>query len=616
MVKRLIILTVFSFLSFLFSPSVLAQEEFATSYAVHYTVTESGLTKAIFQIVLKNKLSNIYAKEFSLSIGSTNLTDLRAYDSTGDLELKINKGQKTTNLIIPFTTKVLGKNQAQIFTLEFTSNDFANQSGQVWDITIPKLTDSTSLEDYQLILSIPANFGEPTILNPKPVSRTINGNYLDFRFNPTELLQSGINATFGNLQFFDFSLTYHLENKNVYPVKTEIALPPDTSLQKVYLGSIDPLPEQVSVDGDGNWLASFILSPRQTMVVVATGSAELHLNEENNQFPAIDKTQLDQYLGSQQFWEVDSPKIVKLASSLKTPQAIYQYVVDNLIYDYGRLSGASNRFGAANALDTPDSAICMEFTDLFIALSRAAGIPARAVNGYALTNNPALRPLSLSKDVLHAWPEYYDYATDRWVGVDPTWGNTTGGVDYFSQFDLNHFVFVKQGRDSTYPLPAGAYKLANGGGKDVNVVFGKSVLPISKRQLVVNLPSQAVAGVPIKGEVVIKNTGTKALYDIPLTISSTHFSIKNSTFSIPQIPPFGSLAIPIELPATSWTDNLTDVISARSGDLTVSHEIKLTPAYNTLFNLKNGLKIGIGLFLVLALGLGFTFRRRFYKIKE
>jgi len=43
--------------------------------------------------------------------------------------------------------------------------------------------------------------------------------------------------------------------------------------------------------------------------------------------------------------------------------------------------------------------------------------------------------------------------------VDPTWGNTTGGVDYFNTFDFDHLAFVVKGISSTYPVPAGGYKL-------------------------------------------------------------------------------------------------------------------------------------------------------------
>ena len=38
--------------------------------------------------------------------------------------------------------------------------------------------------------------------------------------------------------------------------------------------------------------------------------------------------------------------------------------------------------------------------------------------------------------------------------VDPTWGDTTGGVDYYNFFDLNHIVFAYNGKSSEQPPPA------------------------------------------------------------------------------------------------------------------------------------------------------------------
>ena len=115
----------------------------------------------------------------------------------------------------------------------------------------------------------------------------------------------------------------------------------------------------------------------------------------------------------------------------------------------------------------------MEFTDTFIALSRAAGIPAREINGYAYTENPHVQPMGMVSDVLHSWPEYYDKEKNFWVPIDPTWGNTTGGVDFFHKLDLRHFAFVIHGVDSSKPYPPGSYKLGANPQKDVYVSFGK-----------------------------------------------------------------------------------------------------------------------------------------------
>ena len=161
-----------------------------------------------------------------------------------------------------------------------------------------------------------------------------------------------------------------------------------------------------------------------------------------------------------------------MALELKTPEAIYDYVVKTLKYDYSRVRANVERLGALAALKSPNTAICMKFTDLFIALARASGIPAREINGYAYTENPQIQPLSLVADVLHAWPEYYDKEEKVWIPIDPTWGSTTGGVDFFNKLDLRHFTFVIHGKDSVKPYAAGSYKLGTNPQKDVFVSFG------------------------------------------------------------------------------------------------------------------------------------------------
>jgi transglutaminase-like putative cysteine protease len=53
---------------------------------------------------------------------------------------------------------------------------------------------------------------------------------------------------------------------------------------------------------------------------------------------------------------------------------------------------------------------CNEHTQLFVALARAAGIPARAAAGLAHVGG---------KFYYHAWPEVF---VGKWVAVDPTFG--------------------------------------------------------------------------------------------------------------------------------------------------------------------------------------------------
>ena len=62
---------------------------------------------------------------------------------------------------------------------------------------------------------------------------------------------------------FAFNITYHLENPLNYSASTEIALPPDTNYQKMNYTNMAPKPTKISVDQDGNWLATYELKPRE-----------------------------------------------------------------------------------------------------------------------------------------------------------------------------------------------------------------------------------------------------------------------------------------------------------------------------------------------------------------
>jgi hypothetical protein len=195
----------------------------------------------------------------------------------------------------------------------------------------------------------------------------------------------------------------------------------------------------------------------------------------------------------------------------------------------------------------------MEFTDLFIAIARAAGIPARQAVGYAYTTNSRLRPLSLISDVLHAWPEYYDFDKKVWIAVDPTWANTTGGVNYFDKLDFNHIVFALQGVSSNYPYPAGFYRRNGKTTKDVAVDFANSAFtkPTAKLSAEFSFPNMVTAGISSRGSLTISNTQGVAVPEVSADIQSAPvdvaLNIKETNF-----PPFARITIPLTMTVPNY----------------------------------------------------------------
>ena len=109
----------------------------------------------------------------------------------------------------------------------------------------------------------------------------------------------------------------------------------------------------------------------------------------------------------------DEPEIQKVAQILKadnemqTVEKVFDYVSRNIEYS-GYLSQSH---GALYALKQRKGD-CTEFMDLFIALCRADGIPARGLGGYYIKESGTLKP-----NEYHNWAEfYYDGA---WYTADP-----------------------------------------------------------------------------------------------------------------------------------------------------------------------------------------------------
>jgi transglutaminase-like putative cysteine protease len=550
--KFLASLTLSMLLLFVCFGFVYAEGEFATSSVTTYDVDTTGKTTVTHTITLENLFTDLYATNYGLTLNQDDITQILASDKTGKLPTEISVEDGSTTIKLGFNDILVGKGEKRQFSVSYLDPSIASYSGQVWEIVIPGKTRDDTHKDNGTILKVPNSFGRLSYISPDPANISSEGNKRVYSFSSSE---GPITAAFGEFQVFSFDLTYHLENPLATPAYTEIALPPDTSYQKIHIKELEPKPNQVEVDSDGNWIARYDMKPRDRFDVKAKGFAQMFSQPVLTNYP--DKQTLEDSLKPTEYWQSDDPEIIKLAQSLKTPKAIYDYVSQNLKYDYERVRPNVDRLGAKKALESPTMAICMEFTDLFVALARAANIPAREVNGYAYTENPEIQPLSLVADVLHAWPEYWDATKNRWVQVDPTWGSTSG-VDFYNKLDLRHLAFVIHGKDANLPYPPGSYKLGSNPQKDVFVNFSQfpSELPESKLDIKVdNFKVKATNSGPTS----LQNPKIEVYFDDELS----------QTYESKTLPSFGSLAFDIPIPQGFLGRNLPQNIKLVSGDQSV-----------------------------------------------
>lgn len=549
--------------------SSLAEGEFNTSYNITYEILESGQTRVTQDIVLTNNLDNVYATSFVVKTGFTRISGVESFDRNGQQQVGVTQNDNETTIKVNFNGQTVGIGNQFNFTLKYDTKDVAQKTGKIWEINIPKLGSGNFVDQYNVRLVIPKSFGNPSFISPKPIRELI--------FNKEQLLSSGITAIFGEYQLYNFNLKYHLKNDKPTPIITEIALPPDTPYQKVFISAIDPAPQNVLVDKDNNWLAQYKLNGNEILNIAVSGQAKTFMSPQSK--VTITDEQRKEYTSPKKYWESDNPDILKRAQQLKTPKAIYEFVESTLSYNYKKVGSEINRLGGAEALKEPNNSVCTEFTDLFISLARAAGIPARELNGFANTENSILRPLSLEKDILHAWPEYYDDDKQTWIQIDPTWGNTTKGVDYFNKLDFNHFAFVVKGIESNYPYPAGSYKYDDNNEKDVEVTPSdeENIEKTKELNVVFNIPKKIIAGIETKGSITIYNPNSVNFPNLLPNIEGDPIDTTTLNNNPITIPPFAKAEIPFKINRTSFFNHQKETIILKINDQKNTTVIDIEP---------------------------------------
>ena len=146
------------------------------------------------------------------------------------------------------------------------------------------------------------------------------------------------------------------------------------------------------------------------------------------------------FTSPEQYLESNDSNIRSLAEQLSentdslcaVQENIYTHVIDTMWYagympdDIGALAALQKRSGD-----------CTDYADLTIALSRAAGIPARFMEGITYLKDDYYD----ESQTKHDWLEVY-LPGSGWVPMDPTWGEEQSD-QYFAGMTPDHIIITK-----------------------------------------------------------------------------------------------------------------------------------------------------------------------------
>lgn len=600
MIKKIIFFSLFFLTTYylLLTTNDVYAADYRSDYQVEYFLSENNQslnTNVQFSIKITNLRSDVYVNKFSISFPKSFLIkDLKATDDHQEITPATTVDDKKTKIDLEFSHPNTGKDSSNTFHLQFVQQNLFQVNGNIWEVILPTI-ENRSEGNYKIIVNLPQNTDKKiSIAKPKPTSLSnLPAGRQIIWDNP---ISRTVYAVFGDSQIYDLRLSYHLNNPNLFPVYTDIALPPDTLYQKLYIVSIDPKPTLVYSDDDGNYLARYYLNPKQTLPVSFVGSTEITVKPREEVMPVIRnlvQNQKNYLLTAKKYWTIPST-----SPQLDSPSSIYRNVVSTLKYDYNKAASKNNRLGAASVLRSPNNAVCVEFSDLFIAWAREKGIYSREIEGYGFSKDPQLRPLSLVSDVLHSWPEFYDKASELWIQTDPTWENTSG-IDYFSSFDLNHIVFAIHGKQPDYPMPAGMYKTENS--RDVSVT-GTMVKPKEIRDISVasnDFPSKVSDNKKFTTTFTFINKGNVYLWNIPVKLDSNILDFSGNQYTISYLAPYEKKDISVSYSSKYKNKKINGELNVSAFDRQILSKPIVVIPYTYELALKISSGVALLLFLIL-----------------
>lgn len=339
--------------------------------------------------------------------------------------------------------------------VKYRSYALLQQTGALYDFYTPsfakdyQFSDGTTSLNVNTKVLIPISMGQINLVTPQKTPTTEGDNQV-FNFSQQDLTGNVSWIQIGTTQYYKFDLEQPYKSSTTLPLVTneyKIVLPRNIKTgaltQQVFYGQISPNPSEINIDDNGNLIATFLIPANQNGSIKVSGYAKL---TQDHSFQ-LDNAELLKDINSQilsantnaaNYWEVKAPEIQTTATQLKgslndalaITNATYKFVVDKIDYSLVKRFGLNMRQGALKTLEG-GAAVCMEYSDLFITLMRAQGVPARAAFGYGYDSRG-----TDGENLAHQWAEIYLPTENTWLSVDPTWGESGSAV---IGADLNHF---------------------------------------------------------------------------------------------------------------------------------------------------------------------------------
>ncbi|MBS3815330.1 MAG: transglutaminase domain-containing protein [Hadesarchaea archaeon] len=411
------------------------QEDIYYEEAVlNYYINLDNSIEVQMKFTLVNDSNNTGVQSVSRTVPSTTIENLRVHDASGNpLDHEIDYSNDQAIISIYFDGRV-GAGSELTYFVNFSIPDSIDREGPRYRGVFGQVNlDSNNIPYHNYLVNA---YGPPEseLFLYEPSGVEISGENLSYSTQldpPTSF--DGLKGTWYRTPvYYKLTLTETASNNNTEKISdlsfNLMLFNKESSWQNTGLIETTGPLDTLYVGDENNWRGVFDLndlSPGETKEFQIELVYELEVYESNITVSEVGDlsdvpSKLDNYLKPQEYWESNHSTIQQAANSI-TEGVNNSYLVTKKIINFVNkkldYKVQSDRLGALQAYLSGEGD-CSEYTDLSIALARAAGLPARASYGWGYGENELIG---------HAWPEFY-LPNQGWEPADPTWTDTGGQI--------------------------------------------------------------------------------------------------------------------------------------------------------------------------------------------
>ena len=153
------------------APPTIAADNFTSEQQIVYQINHLGHASVRQTVTLTNNYSEIYAKEYQISLSIPNITNITGTDQQGNIIKSINQETDRTVINLEFNQPAIGKDQSTRFNINYQLPNLASQKGRVWEIPLPHHKNDNLDTKIQVTVKVPQNFGQLSFSSlPSPIS--------------------------------------------------------------------------------------------------------------------------------------------------------------------------------------------------------------------------------------------------------------------------------------------------------------------------------------------------------------------------------------------------------------------------------------------------------------